>query len=864
MAADVRFYQVMMSFCKRHLPGKAPDVLDAAVKRGCHVCDALFCTFIAACQRAKRPLMRQVLERYATCGPRSHNVIFGVANICRHARRPASALSLVSDAIDNNVEISEEMLSLFAVCCAEARRPVGADTAERLLGYIRSKRIAPHKQVQLYANLVKALLSQNRVASALRALDLMESIGVQPSMQISTLILSALAKTGRVFQAIALFESMVKRDLRVDNPVFCLLVGACGRSANQSSVHKLWQYARDKQLLDDDFVVCALISACDRCGDLESARQVFLDRCANSKPDQATLRAMVMTYTRHGLLQDAVESFDKYKPSEAEPAREVCSMLVMALLRDGCVSGALSVFNSTFGGGVEADPDVLVPIVDACGRTAELGTLQSLRRFANDHGLMTDDAVVRAFIVAYGKCGLIDTAKQIFDAGESSTPSNTVFDAMIGAYCRCGMASQELSAFEQMTACDTQPSADTFASILPVLAEENRIADAMKLFDTMLTQGIVLGAHVFTLLVSAVGRSSELPALQTLHQYALDHNHALLRDDGVIRSLVAAFARCGDIETSAQVFESHCKEVSTTSIAVYNAMLAAFADWGMLSNAMVAYERLKSSRMLPTEATLGALLAACSHVGDLSQANAVLSEFARDYQVAVSPGGAVFMVDLHGRVGNLEQAERIAASHSQGQIGHWLTLLRACWHHSDVARAERVFARILSFGNAEPEALAPAYALMLNMFSGCGRDEDAARLRSEMGMRSVPTVIEQADLRLVDGRMSFQPSDVLYESVPDFRAQHDELLGRLVKAGYKVNQSSPDHVMHGEMLAIAYALKVAPVGQAVRVEKSSPICRDCHDGAKRTSALFERDIYIRDPIRQHHFHNGRCSCRDYW
>lgn len=69
---------------------------------------------------------------------------------------------------------------------------------------------------------------------------------------------------------------------------------------------------------------------------------------------------------------------------------------------------------------------------------------------------------------------------------------------------------------------------------------------------------------------------------------------------------------------------------------------------------------------------------------------------------------------------------------------------------------------------------------------------------------------------------------------------------------------------HSEKLALAFALLKTPPGCPIRIKKNIRVCGDCHSAIKFVLKLVDREIVVRDTNRFHHFHDGSCSCRDYW
>ncbi|CEO98500.1 hypothetical protein PBRA_006614, partial [Plasmodiophora brassicae] len=600
--ADFRFYTTMMAFCKRYDPGGAVDVMRAAEARGIYISDAMFCSFLAACQSAEPVLLDDALDAYARCGPRTYNVIFGIANICRVAKRPASALFLVADIADNDlVAIDTKLLSIFAACCAEAMfSRQSADTAERLFDLLRLKRLCPPADQRPFSNLIKPLLAQERIDAAMRALDAIDTTGMQPSAFLYTKILSVLAKLDRISDALDLVRKMVARGLPVDTPVLSLLVAACGRA-------------------------------------------------------------------------------------------------------------------------------------------------------------------------------------------------------------------------------------------------------------------------------------SDLAAVQVLYEHATNLPNDVLRNDFVVSAFVSAFAHCSDLHAAENVFRRRCL-VSTPGVTPFNAMIAAYSHHGMLANARQTYDKLKRAGLEPTPPTLASLLAGCSHVGDLDQANAIVDEFQRRGSFPVDGAHMTCLIDLHGRVGNLDEAERIATETAGDDIIAWLTLLSACRKHDDVVRAERAFARIQAIPNASQRHVASAYSLMAVIYGSARRNDDSVRLREEMHRLGLSKTPAKTSLYLpTSGLVAFVSEDEKYFKDAALKEKHAELVRHLDVHGYapdtsqlvasrfsSAQEARRSLSLHSEVLAIAYGLLHLAAHEPIRLTKNLRVCPDCHETSKRISALYKRDIFTRDASRHHFFRNGQCSCGDYW
>ncbi|CEO96753.1 Pentacotripeptide-repeat region of PRORP domain-containing protein [Plasmodiophora brassicae] len=587
---EIPFFQSMMTFCKRFLAHKAADVLHAAVSHDVPVCDGLFGTFLSACL-STRPIMHEVaLEQYAKYGPRTHNVMYGLVHVCRQAQRPDLAVFLVSDAAKHNVEFTVKLFTVFAACCAEARTPEGADAAENLLELCGRKHFSPGERQAAFANIVTAVLSQDRIDSALNVLSLMGSIGMTPSWQIYTNVVSALAKDGRITDAMHMFDAVAQRDLCLGLPGFATLVVACGRQAKLGSIEKLRRFAIDKNIIldplvisafvsaygqcgrlrsvvdlekriaegglaeNDDVICCALVSAYDRCDDIQSAERVFLARrVVSPPPDVPTFNAMIAAYSRRGMLSKAIETFDFVRDAGLTLSVEICTNVLSVLSKDGRAKDAMSLFHFMAQEQFEVAVPVFGCLVAACGRSSDIAAVHDLYDYASDKGFLSSDVVVCTFISAYDHCGDIGAAEQTFRRRcETSAPDAPTFSAMMAAFSHHGMFVDAARVFDALQATGPPLSLETCTIALHALAKADRVSQAMSLIQTMAAQSIPVDAPVLTTVVAACGRCNDLSSLQTLFQYA--QANALLADDNVAtNAFISAYKRCGHVVTPDEI-----------------------------------------------------------------------------------------------------------------------------------------------------------------------------------------------------------------------------------------------------------------------------------------------------------------------
>ncbi|XXQ39502.1 DYW domain-containing protein [Plasmodiophora brassicae] len=801
--ADARLFQVMMSLCRRACPGKAPDVMQAAVSAGMtSYDDTLFCTFLGACQVATPPLVRPALHLYRQCGPRSHNVIFGVANLCRVARQPDAALFLVDDAIKHRV-LSEQMLSLLAAVCAESSSSA-SDVADRLLDVVIVRRDnavdVPPPGHAVFANLFKALLAGGRLDRVSETVRVMDDAGLAPSLPIYTMVLSALARARRTRQAMAVFETMVQRDVPVDSPVLSLLVSCC-TTDDAAVVQTLYDYATGR----------------------------------HRRPDLLRVPIVVAAFAR---------AFGRWRKLSAVEDLE-------------CHARRAGLFD---------EPPVFSAFVAAYGSCLLPQVVQALEQYASGDGssLIGDVAVVAAFVSAYGRCGNVPAAERVFASLQCSSHSGltAACKAMIATYTRQGVYSSAVDTFSDRVSasagrgCDDDDDGAVVSDVLVSYSKLDRVREAMCLFRKHPFRAT---PAAFASLVAACGRCSDLCALNELKRCAGDSRH--LRDDVVVgNAFVSAYAACGMMDDVGQVaFRSGFRpDVVTWTLAI-----DAFARAGQGPTALALFGRMKQAGARPDHVTLTAVLRACR---DLGRANALLGEFAQVWQVPINAAHELCLLDLHGRAGRLDVAERLARNRPSS-VRLWVALLRACSHHNDAVRGERAYERIRALhsegaAGSDDGQLLEACHLILDLYARTRRFADATRVRSDMQAMGIAFPADETTLMLPDQAVMRFGADDARLREDGLSEAYMRLMVDLVRLGYDPDTGErPRRRVHSAMIAVVYALQQSHLD--IRASSTCRICTDCHKAIKIVTSVTGCAVFIREPGRHHYFRNGACSCGDY-
>lgn len=311
-------------------------------------------------------------------------------------------------------------------------------------------------------------------------------------------------------------------------------------------------------------------------------------------------------------------------------------------------------------------------------------------------GMTTLDLVsYNTMVSTYGKIGDVGNAKKLFD---SMSKRNLVsWTAMIDGYVRNGWYSEALMLFGEMQAVsEIEPDVVMFVGVLKACAQLGA-----------LEQGVWI--HAF------------------FNRNGIDENSNVV----LATALIDMYCKCGCVESGVKVFNKFCDGCLEDSgdVVLWNAMINGLAMHGYGKEALDVFSEMKNSGISPDEMTFIGVLCACGHTGMVKTGLDILESMNRNYGVRVCREHYGCVVDLLGRAGMVEEAEKLILSMPmEAHATQWGALMSACRTHRNVSVGERVGRRLI---HMEPDD-GGRYVSLWNVYMGAGKQEDARQTRNTM------------------------------------------------------------------------------------------------------------------------------------
>ncbi|KAL3814599.1 hypothetical protein ACJIZ3_015867 [Penstemon smallii] len=639
-------------------------------------------------------------------------------------------------------------------------------------------------------------------------------------------LLNLYSKCGQISQSLTLFSSSNSKT-HFDNTknvfTYTSLITQLSHCNLPCKALTFFSEMRGRNIFPNHFTFSAVLPSC--CDTVVGKQMHSLVRKHGFESDVFVGSALVDMYARNGEMGYARKVFDEL------PARNLVSWnsVIVGFLRNGCFDEAIGIFTSLI------SEDVIMPdqvsfssVLSACANACEVEIGRQVHGIVVKKGMEYLAYVKNSLMDMYCKCGVFDDAEKLF---------RTVEDRDVVTWNVMVMGFVQNCNFE----------------------------DACNYFWVMRREGISPDEASFsTVLHAAAG-------IAALDQGTLIHNQIIKTGFGrnicIASSLITMYAKCGSLVDAGRAFA----ENENHNVVSWTALISACQQHGSADQVIDLFEDMLRAGVKPDYITFVSVLSACGHTGRVDDGFYYFNLMSQRYNITPGPEHYACIVDLLGRVGRLHEARRFLETMPiEPDVSVWGALLGACRKHGNLDMGREVAERLFELEPDNPGN----YVLLGNMYARRGRLEEANEVRRLMGFNRVRKEpgcswldVKNKTYVFIAHDRSHSMSNEIYEMLKKM----EELVkqkGYVPEIQYAINDvgkyKEKSLWYHSEKLALAYGLLTLPVGAPIRIKKNLRTCGDCHIVMKFASAIFRREIIVRDINRFHRFVDGLCSCGDYW
>ncbi|KAF8091463.1 hypothetical protein N665_0445s0048 [Sinapis alba] len=506
-------------------------------------------------------------------------------------------------------------------------------------------------------------------------------------LYVGSALIDMYAKCGRMNQALSVFDELENPDI----VTWSSMVSGFERNGFPfEAVEFFRRMATSSHISPDRVTLITLVSACTKLSNSKLGRCVhgFVMRRGFDK-DLSLVNSLLNCYAKSRAFKEAIHLFNV----TAEKDVISWSTLIACYVQNGAAAEALRVFNEMMDNRTEPNAATMLSVFQACAASHDLEQGRKSHELAIRKGIETEVKVSTALVDMYMKCFSPEEAYAVF----ARIPKKDVVSwvALISGFTLNGMAHRSTEEFSKM------------------LHENNTRPDAI-------------------LMVKVLKSCSDLGFLEQaecFHSYVIKFGFD--SNPFIGASLVELYSRCGSIGSASKVFNG----INLKDTVVWTSLITGYGIHGKGTKALETFNQMvKSSELEPNEVTFLSVLSACTHSGLVHEGLRIFELMVSQYGLVPNLEHYAVLVDLLGRVGELDTAieitKRMPFSPTPQILG---TLLGACRIHQNAEMAETVVKKLFELESNH----AGYYMLMSHMYGVKGEWENLEKLRNAVRNRGI-------------------------------------------------------------------------------------------------------------------------------
>uniref|UniRef100_A0A0D9WNL3 Pentacotripeptide-repeat region of PRORP domain-containing protein n=1 Tax=Leersia perrieri TaxID=77586 RepID=A0A0D9WNL3_9ORYZ len=448
-----------------------------------------------------------------------------------------------------------------------------------------------------------------------------------------------------------------------------------------------------------------------------------------SHPDLFMHNAMMRGYAHTGAPDAAFTVYRRMKESaRLQPDGFTFCYLLRACvgLRGSCAVGC-QVHGAVVKLGFLKDVYVrnaLINMLSKCGDLRAAGVLL-------DEAGEGDVVAWSAIIAGHAARGDIDAARKMFD--ECLHKDIVCWNVMLGAYAKRG----EMEKARELFCRAPEKDVVSWNTIITGYTTKGMLEHAFEVFDEMRTAGWMPDEATIVSLLSCCANTGSLDAGRMIHQLHLEWRPWISIVVG--NALVSMYAKCGDLRTAIEIFNT----MKETDVWTWNSVIGGLAFHGQAEQSLQFFKKMLERRIHPNEISFLCVLGACNHAGLVEDGQKIFYLMKDRYGIEPNARHYSCIVDTLGRAGLLDEAFVIVSNmRCELSVVVWRTLLGACRTHGNMNLGKLVREKLLNMN----EDASGDYVLLSGIYASSSEWLGMETERRSMDRRGIRKVAGYAQI----------------------------------------------------------------------------------------------------------------------
>ncbi|KAF8410395.1 hypothetical protein HHK36_002924 [Tetracentron sinense] len=429
------------------------------------------------------------------------------------------------------------------------------------------------------------------------------------------------------------------------------------------------------------------------------------------------------------------------------------------------------------------------PLFNSCAKICSSESGGKCHGQAIKNGVNDVVPVHNSLIHMYASCGLIESARRLFDS--MSQRDLVSWNSIVDGYAKLDDLDNAHRLFDAMP----DRNVVSWNIMIARYLKGGNPGCGLKLFRDMAKTGLKGSDTTMVSVLTACGRSARLKEGRSVHGSLI---RTFMKSSLILdTALIDMYSKCGRVECARKLFDRMLER----NLVSWNAMILGCSIRGCPEDGLTLFAEMVgrtgsedsdsvhgNSRslhverhVLPDEVTFIGVLCACARAGLLLEGRYHFSQMTNVYSIKPKFAHYWCMANLFAGVGLVQEAEQVLRSMPEEKDDGsseslvWAGLLGSCRFRGDIDLGERIAKRLIEL---EPQN-ASTYALLSNVYAVAGRWEDVAVVKEMLKESGVKKNPGSSLVDLNDIVHKFKVGDKSQQGMEEVYMMMDELLQRL-------------------------------------------------------------------------------------
>ncbi|KAK4742735.1 hypothetical protein SAY87_000736 [Trapa incisa] len=704
-------------------------------------------------------------------------------------------------------------------------------------------------------------------------------------------------KNERWWESLKLFRDMQFLSARANDTTIAAIIQACGKLGALREGKQIHGHILRHLFQFNLFIYNALINMYTKNGELDLAQRIFDSmenrnltswnciisanallghfdnawdhllnmECYNIKPDVITWNGLLSGLTVNGLYASVLSIFRRMQTEGVRPNSSSTTPALQSVIELGLLNHGKEIHGYVIRHGLDCDVYVGTSLVDLYVKNDCLPMARAVFNSIRRRNIFTWNCLLSGYLLK----GLFEEGKSLLNqmVNAGMKPDLVTWNSLLSGYFKWGHTEKALSIMQKIKRSGLIPNVVSWTALISGCSQKGNHTKALEYFREMQQKGTKPNAATVSSLLRSCGGLSLLQKGKEIH--CLSIKNGMIQDAFVATATVDMYSKSGSLNCASKVF----RMIEKKPLAAWNCMIMGFATYSRGKDAISLFQELCTKGINPDSITFTALLSACKNSGLVTDGWNFFDNMSKDYQLAPTVEHYCCMVDLLGRAGYLDEAwDFIQSMPLNPDATIWGSLLCSSRIHKNVEYAEMAAKHLFEI---EPHNSAN-YILLMNLYAMYNRWKDVDKVKDLMNRIGIRHGQAWSWISIDHHLHYFSADENVHPEAGEIYFELYQLISEIRKLGYVPDTDCVYHkiddkaekekllLSHSEKLAITYGLMKTKSKAPIRVMKNSRVCSDCHNAAKYISIARNREIFIKDGVKFHHFRKGQCSCKDCW